>query len=37
VRVARWYFYRRLGGITGDCLGATEQVLEIFVLVLFTV
>jgi adenosylcobinamide-GDP ribazoletransferase len=36
VRVARWYFYRRIGGVNGDCLGAAEQILEIFVLVLFT-
>jgi adenosylcobinamide-GDP ribazoletransferase len=36
IRIARWYFYRRIGGVNGDCLGATEQVLEIFVLVLFT-
>jgi adenosylcobinamide-GDP ribazoletransferase len=36
VRAARWYFYRRLGGVNGDCLGATEQILEIFILVLFT-
>jgi adenosylcobinamide-GDP ribazoletransferase len=36
VRLARWYFYRRIGGVNGDCLGATEQLLEIFVLFLFT-
>ena len=36
IRVARWYFYRRIGGINGDCLGATEQFVEIFILVLFT-
>ena len=30
------WFYQRLGGINGDCLGFTEQVLEIFVLVMFT-
>lgn len=36
-RGAQWYFYRRLGGVNGDCLGATEQILEIFVLLLFTV
>ncbi|HML15931.1 MAG TPA: adenosylcobinamide-GDP ribazoletransferase, partial [Bryobacteraceae bacterium] len=36
VRAARWYFYRRLGGVNGDCLGATEQILEILVLVLFS-
>ena len=36
VRAARWYFYRRIGGVNGDCLGATEQVIEILILVLFT-
>jgi adenosylcobinamide-GDP ribazoletransferase len=36
-RAAQWYFYRRLGGVNGDCLGAAEQILEIFVLLLFTV
>jgi len=36
VRLAQSYFYRRIGGINGDCLGATEQILEIFILVLFT-
>ncbi len=36
IRIAQWYFYRRIGGINGDCLGATEQILEIFILVLFT-
>jgi adenosylcobinamide-GDP ribazoletransferase len=36
LRVARWYFYRRIGGVNGDCLGATEQFLEILILVLFT-
>lgn len=35
-RIARAHFYKRLGGINGDCLGATEQVLEIFILGLFT-
>ena len=33
--VAAWYFKRRLGGYTGDCLGATQQVTEVaFYLVL---
>ena len=36
VQALRGWFYRRLGGINGDCLGFTEQVLEIFVLVMFT-
>jgi adenosylcobinamide-GDP ribazoletransferase len=35
VRGARAYFYRRIGGVNGDCLGATAQLLEIFILVLF--
>lgn len=36
VRVARLWFYRRIGGVNGDCLGFTEQLMEVFVLVLFT-
>jgi len=36
VQALRGWFYRRLGGINGDCLGFTEQALEIFVLVMFT-
>jgi adenosylcobinamide-GDP ribazoletransferase len=36
VQALRGWFYRRLGGVNGDCLGFTEQVLEIFVLVMFT-
>jgi cobalamin synthase len=35
VQASRGWFYRRLGGVNGDCLGFTEQVLEIFVLVMF--
>jgi adenosylcobinamide-GDP ribazoletransferase len=35
VQASRAWFYRRLGGVNGDCLGFTEQVLEIFVLLLF--
>ena len=35
VRGARAYFYKRIGGVNGDCLGATEQLLEIFILVVF--
>ena len=27
--IAGWYFRRRLGGITGDCLGATNQLVEL--------
>lgn len=29
VAASGWYFRRRLGGITGDCLGATNQVTEV--------
>jgi len=36
VQALRGWFYRRLGGVNGDCLGFAEQVLEIFVLVMFT-
>jgi adenosylcobinamide-GDP ribazoletransferase len=36
IRLAQAYFYRRIGGINGDCLGATEQFCEILILVLFT-
>lgn len=36
VRMARWYCYRRMGGVNGDSLGATQQLVEIFVLVLFS-
>jgi adenosylcobinamide-GDP ribazoletransferase len=28
VLLARVYFVRRLGGVTGDCLGATCQIVE---------
>jgi adenosylcobinamide-GDP ribazoletransferase len=34
-RFARSYFYARIGGVNGDCLGATEQLIEIFILGLF--
>ncbi len=34
VAAARAYFHRRIGGITGDCLGATSQAVEVFVLLL---
>jgi adenosylcobinamide-GDP ribazoletransferase len=36
LRMARWCFYRWMGGVTGDGLDATEQVLEISILALFT-
>jgi adenosylcobinamide-GDP ribazoletransferase len=32
VRLARSYFYARIGGVNGDCLGATGQLIEIFIL-----
>jgi adenosylcobinamide-GDP ribazoletransferase len=32
VPASAWYFRRRIGGITGDCLGAVEQLQEIGVL-----
>lgn len=28
---AGWYFHRRIGGITGDALGAANQIVEVFV------
>jgi adenosylcobinamide-GDP ribazoletransferase len=28
IQLARMYFLRRLGGVNGDCLGATCQVVE---------
>ena len=27
--IAAWYFHTRLGGISGDCLGATNQLVEL--------
>ncbi len=33
VLASAWYFRRRIGGITGDCLGAANQLQEIGVLV----
>lgn len=36
IRGAQMYFYRRIGGVNGDCLGAAEQLMEIYILVLFT-
>jgi adenosylcobinamide-GDP ribazoletransferase len=35
VQAARAWFYRSLGGVNGDCLGFTEQLLEVFILLLF--
>ncbi len=36
IRILREWFYKRLGGITGDCLGTTSQIVECFVLLVFT-
>jgi adenosylcobinamide-GDP ribazoletransferase len=35
VQASRGWFYVRLGGVNGDCLGFTEQLVEIFVLTMF--
>jgi adenosylcobinamide-GDP ribazoletransferase len=35
VLLSGWTFQRQLGGITGDCLGASNQLVEIAVLVIF--
>jgi adenosylcobinamide-GDP ribazoletransferase len=35
VWMARSYFHRRIGGVTGDCLGATGQLVECFCLLTF--
>jgi adenosylcobinamide-GDP ribazoletransferase len=35
VQAARAWFYGRIGGVNGDCLGFTEQLIEIFVLTMF--
>jgi adenosylcobinamide-GDP ribazoletransferase len=34
-RLAREFAYKRWGGVNGNCLGATEQLLEIFILGVF--
>jgi adenosylcobinamide-GDP ribazoletransferase len=33
--IARSYFHRRIGGVTGDCLGATGQLVECYCLLTF--
>jgi adenosylcobinamide-GDP ribazoletransferase len=33
--LARAYFHRRIGGVTGDCLGATCQISEVLMLLIF--
>ena len=35
ILLARAYFHRRIGGVTGDCLGATCQILEVIMLLIF--
>jgi adenosylcobinamide-GDP ribazoletransferase len=35
VQASRGWFYLRLGGVNGDCLGFTEQLIEIFILLMF--
>jgi cobalamin synthase len=36
VFLARTYFTRRIGGVNGDCLGTTEQLVETFCLIVYT-
>lgn len=36
VRVVIWFSYRYAGGLTGDSLGATQVLTELFVLLMFT-
>jgi adenosylcobinamide-GDP ribazoletransferase len=36
VLLARAYFTRRMGGVNGDCLGATEQIVETFCFIVYT-
>ena len=36
IRFTQWFSYRRIGGINGDSLGATEQILEPLILAVFT-
>lgn len=36
VLLARAYFTKRIGGFTGDCLGATEQIVETWCLIIYT-
>jgi adenosylcobinamide-GDP ribazoletransferase len=35
ILLARAYFQRRLGGVNGDCMGATCQILEVLMLLIF--
>jgi adenosylcobinamide-GDP ribazoletransferase len=35
ILLARAYFHRKIGGVTGDCLGATCQISEVLMLLIF--
>jgi len=35
--VSGFYYWRRIGGITGDCIGATTQLTEIAIYLMGTV
>jgi len=35
VAAGRSYFHRRIGGVTGDCLGAVGQISEVVMLLVF--
>ena len=35
--LSRWYFIRRLGGVTGDTIGAVSELNEVLVLLLFVI
>jgi adenosylcobinamide-GDP ribazoletransferase len=35
--LSRWYFKRKLGGVTGDTIGAVSELNEVLVLLLFVV
>jgi adenosylcobinamide-GDP ribazoletransferase len=35
--LSRWYFMRKLGGVTGDTIGAVSELNEVLVLLLFVV
>jgi adenosylcobinamide-GDP ribazoletransferase len=35
ILMARMYFHKRIGGVTGDCLGSTGQLVQCFCLLTF--
>jgi cobalamin synthase len=35
VQASRGWFYLRVGGVNGDCLGFIEQLIEILILAMF--